>query len=88
MTLYGVAADVKSNTTELQNSEAAIQTSLTEAESRISNLANDNGKLFKKVEQLWTWIDKLIDHVNNIMLPTNPGRGLLAPCPSPVLNAP
>lgn len=88
MTLYGVAADVKSNTTELQNSEAAIQTSLTEAESRISDLAKDNGKLFKKVEQLWTWIDKMIDHVNNIMLPTNPGRELLAPCPSPVLNAP
>lgn len=88
MTLYSVAADVtliKSNTTELQNSEAAIQTSLTEAESRIFDLAKDNGKLFKKVEQLWTWID---NHVNNIMAPTTPGRGLLALCPSPVLNGP
>lgn len=56
VTLYGVAADVtliKSNTTELQNSEAAIQTSLTEAESRISDLAKDNGKLFKKVDLDW-----------------------------------
>ncbi|KAK7915869.1 hypothetical protein WMY93_011630 [Mugilogobius chulae] len=66
-TLDGVASDVtliKADTTELKDSVSAIQTRLTEAESRISDvedqvaiLAKDNGKLIKKVDQLWTRMD-------------------------------
>lgn len=62
VTLNRIAADVtliKTDTTELKNSVAAIQTRLTEAESCISDvedqvaiLAKDNAKLINKVNQL------------------------------------
>lgn len=65
VTLNGVAADVtliKTDTTELKNSVAAIQTRRTEAESRISEeqvavLAKDNTKPINKVDQLCAQID-------------------------------
>lgn len=66
-TLNGVATDVtliKSDTTELKNSVAAIQTWLTNTKGRIfdvedhvANLSEDNSKLTKLVKQLWTHVD-------------------------------
>lgn len=66
-TLNGVASDVtliKSDTTELKKSVSAIKTRLTEAERRISdvedtvaNLARNNVKLTKAVEQLYERVD-------------------------------
>uniref|UniRef100_A0A096MGI2 L1 transposable element RRM domain-containing protein n=1 Tax=Poecilia formosa TaxID=48698 RepID=A0A096MGI2_POEFO len=64
VTLNGDVALIKSNTTELKNSVSAIKTRLIEAERRISdvedtvaNLARNNVKLTKTVEQLYERID-------------------------------